>query len=416
LNKASKAAGTEQPLQRDIMKKSYTLAGLAAAGLLFAAPAMAQDVKLGFLADVTGPIAGFAPTMVTAGNTAIQNVNDQGGILNGGKLSSVVADTACSADQGGPAADRLVNTEKVTAIFGAFCSGPTIAAANGAAIPGNVVMVSPSATAPAVSELKDNDLVFRDVVPDSEQGTQGAKLLLSKGIKSVALTYVNGDYGKGLADAFTAAYTAAGGKVVASVPHEDGKSDYRPEIGQLESSGADTLVIYGYENAGGGTILDQAVESGTFKQYVGGDGMAGDALVKDHKNIDGMILTKAAPAAGPAYDAYVALAKAANFDPTSTYAAQSYDAVFLLALAVEKNGSADRAGLSKAIRAITTGKGDIIMPGEWKKAVADIKAGKEISYKGASTDMLFDKNGDVPGAIEWFTIEKGAVKDQGLIK
>ena len=80
------------------MKKSYTLAGLAAAGLLLAAPAMAQDVKLGFLADVTGPIAGFAPTMVTSGNTAIQNVNDQGGILNGGKLSSVVADTACSAD------------------------------------------------------------------------------------------------------------------------------------------------------------------------------------------------------------------------------------------------------------------------------------------------------------------------------
>jgi branched-chain amino acid transport system substrate-binding protein len=398
------------------MHKTNTLLGLAAAAAIFAAaPAMAQDVKLGFIGDVTGPIAGFAPGMVQAGNLAIQNVNDQGGILNGGKLSEVLADTACTGDLGGPAGDRMVNTEKVTAIFGAYCSGPTIAAANTAAIPGNVVMISPSATAPTVSELADNDLVFRNVVPDSVQGVKGAELLLSKGIKTVAVTYVNGDYGKGLADAFSAAYTAAGGKVAVSVAHEDGKADYRPEVGQLEASGADTLVIYGYENAGGGTILDQAVESGTFKNYFGGDGMAGDALTKDHKNINGMILTKAAAAGGPAYDAFSALVKTINLDPTSTYAANSYDAVFLLALAIEKNGTADRAGLSKALRDVATAPGDVILPGEWSKAVADIKAGKDIDYKGASGDQEFDPKGDVPGTIEWFTVTDNVVKDEGLI-
>ena len=397
------------------MHKLNTILGLTAAAVLFAAPAMAQDVKIGFIADVTGPIAGFAPGMVTAGNTAIQNINDQGGILDGKKLVSVLADTACTGDLGGPAGDRMVNTEKVTAIFGAYCSGPTIAAANTAAIPGNVVMISPSATAPAVSELKDNDLVFRDVVPDSVQGVKGAQLLLSKGIKTVALTYVNGDYGKGLADAFSAAYTAAGGTVAVSVAHEDGKADYRPEVGQLEASGADTLVIYGYENAGGGTILDQAIESGTFKNYFGGDGMAGDALTKDHKNIDGMMLTKAAAAGGPSYDAYAALVKAASLDPASTYAANSYDDVFVLALAIEKNGTADRAGLSKALRDVATAPGEAILPGEWKKAVDLIKAGKDIDYKGASGDMEFDKVGDVPGQIEWFTVDKGVVTDKGLI-
>ncbi len=397
------------------LTKSFALTAAAAVALA-AAPALADDVKMGFLADVTGPIAGFAPGMVQAGNIAIDEVNAQGGILDGQKLVSVMADTGCSGDLGGPGADRLVNTEKVTAIFGAYCSGPTIAAANGAAIAGNVVMISPSATAPAVSELDDNDLVFRTVVPDSMQGTKGAELLLGMGIKSVAVTYVNGDYGKGLADAFKEAYEGMGGTVASFVAHEDGKSDYRPEIGQLESAGAETLVIYGYENAGGGVILDQAMESGFFTTYFGGDGMAGDALIKNHKGIDGMILTKAAPAAGPAYDAYSALVSAQDLAPDATYASTSFDAAFLLALAIEKNGSADRVGVSAALREIANEPGETILPGEWSKAVELIKAGKDINYQGASGTIEFDKNGDVPGAIEWFKIEDGAQVSQGLIK
>jgi branched-chain amino acid transport system substrate-binding protein len=404
-------------IQGETMHKSTKSLALtaAAAVILAAAPALAADVKLGFLADVTGPIAGFAPGMVQAGNIVVDQVNAQGGILGGQKLVSVTADTGCSGDLGGPGADRVVNTEQVTAIFGAYCSGPTIAAANGAAIAGNVVMISPSATAPAVSELVDNDLVFRVVVPDSEQGTKGADLLLSMGIKSVAVTYVNGDYGKGLNDAFVAAYEAKGGTVAANVAHEDGKSDYRPEIGQLESAGADTLIIYGYENAGGGVMLDQAMESGFFTNYVGGDGMAGDALVKNHKGIDGMILTKAAPAAGPAFDAYSKIVSDAGLAPDATYASTSFDAVFLLALAIEKNGSAERTGVSAALREVANAPGETILPGEWQKAVELIEAGTDIDYQGASGTIEFDDRGDVPGAIEWFKIEGGAQVSQGLI-
>lgn len=400
------------------MKTTNKLLGLAAvAALMAAAPAMAQDVKLGFLADLTGPIAGFAPGMVTAGNLAIQNINDQGGVLAGGKLSSVVADTLCDGSGGGPGGDRMVNTEKVTAIFGAYCSGPVISAANTAAIPGNVVMITPSGTAPAISDLADNDLVFRNVVPDSEQGVKMAQLLISKGIKTVGVTYVNGDYGKGLSDAFAAAYTAAGGTIAANVAHEDGKSDYRPEIGQIEAAGADTLVILGYENAGGGTILNQAIETGSFKQFVGGDGMAGEALVtsREAAGLEGMILTRAAPAGGPAYDAFTAVAKAGNIDPAGVYVTNSYDSVFLLALAIEKNGSADRAGVSKALREVANAPGEVILPGEWKKAVELIKAGTDINYQGASGEIEFDDKGDVKGAIQNFVIQGGKIVDQGLI-
>ena len=86
----------------------------------------------------------------------------------------------------------------------------TIAVANTAGIPGNAVMISPSATAPTVTDTRrQRPRVPHDVVPDAVQGVKMAKLLLSKGIKDIGITYVNNDYGKGLADAFAAAYTAA---------------------------------------------------------------------------------------------------------------------------------------------------------------------------------------------------------------
>ncbi|QQR39345.1 ABC transporter substrate-binding protein [Devosia rhizoryzae] len=399
-----------------MFKKTLTLA-VAATTLTIAAPALAQEAKIGFLADVTGGIAGFAPGMVDGGNLAIANINEQGGILDGQDLTSVVADSGCDAGTAGPAADRLVNAENVLAIFGGFCSGSTIAGANGSAIAGNVVMISPASTAPAVAELEDNDLVFRNVVPDSIQGVKAAELLIAQGVTEVGVTYVNNDYGSGLATAFSDAFAAGGGTVLASVAHEDGKADYRPEIGQIEATGATTLVIYGYENAGGGAILNQAVEAGTFDLFMGGDGMAGDALLatRDAANLEGMILTQAAAAAGPSYDALVALAEAADQDPAATYVTNSYDAVFLLGLAIEKSGSLDRDGISAALREVANAPGETILPGEWSKAKELIAAGTDINYEGASGNIEFDDVGDVAGAINYFVVEGGTVVNKGLI-
>ena len=62
-------------------------------------------------------------------------------------------------------------------------------------------------------------------------------VLMDRGYKSVALTYTNNDYGKGLADAFQSAFEAAGGKVTISTSHEDGKADYSAEVGALAAAG-----------------------------------------------------------------------------------------------------------------------------------------------------------------------------------
>jgi len=400
-----------------ILKKTLALA-VAATALAAAVPAFAEDVKLGILGDLTGPIESLAPPIVAGAQLAFDHVNAQGGLLDGAQIVSIVGDSACDPSVAGPAADKLVNTDQVTAMVGAFCTGATIGAATAAGIPGNVVQISPSASAPALTTLDDNDLVYRTTPSDAFQGVKMAELLLSKDIKDVALTYVNNDYGKGLADVFAETFTAGGGTVSVTAAHEDGKADYRAELGQLAGSGAENLVILAYASGSGQTILRQAVETGNFTTYIGGDGMVGDDLLTgvDAAAVEGFIATRAGAYAGESADLYKKLAEDAGQDPNATYAPQAYDAAFLLALAVEKNGSADREGLSAALREVASAPGEKILPGEWEKAKALIAAGTDIDYDGAGGPVDFDEAGDVDGVIVELAVEGGQFVEKGAIQ
>ncbi|QTF93018.1 ABC transporter substrate-binding protein [Halomonas sp. BM-2019] len=400
------------------MKKSILSMAVAVSALALAGAAQAE-VKVGFLGGFTGPIESLTPPIYEGARLAVQQINEQGGILGGQTLTMPSADTTCAdASAASNAADRMVNTENVTAIVGALCTGATIAAANNAAIPGGVVMVSPASTAPAVSELDDNDLVFRTVPSDAFQGEMLAKLVLDKGIDFVAVTYVNNDYGRGLSDAFAEAFAAGGGEVAENLAHEDGRADYRSELGSLSATGAETLVVLAYADSSGQTVLRQAYEAGTFTQYVGADGMVGDSLVEavGADVLEGMIATRPGSPDLPGTELFNEAAEAAGIDPSAVFAAQAYDAAFLVALAIEQNGSAEREGLSAALRSVASEPGEVILPGEWEKAVELIAAGTEINYEGASGSHEFDENGDVAGVVVEMVVEGGTFVSKGFVE
>ena len=400
------------------MINKRTLATAVAASSLALAGMAQAEVKVGFLGGFTGGIESLTPPIFAGAQLAVAQINEQGGILGGQTLEMPSGDTTCSdASAASNAADRMVNSEQVTAIVGALCTGATIAAANNAAIPGGVLMVSPASTAPAVSELDDNDLVFRTVPSDAFQGEMLAKLLLVKGIDFVAVTYVNTDYGRGLSDAFSGAFEAGGGEIAENLAHEDNRADYRSELGSLSSSGADTLVVLAYADTSGQTVLRQAYESGMFTQYVGADGMVGDSLIEaiGADVLDGMIATRPGSPDLPGTDIFNEAATAADIDPSAVFAAQAYDAAFLVALAIEQNGSAEREGLSEALRSVSSAPGEVILPGEWEKALELIAAGTEINYEGASGSHEFDENGDVPGVVVEMVVEDGSFTGKGLV-
>ena len=389
------------------------------AGALFVQTAAVADVKIGFLGGFTGPIESLVPPMYEAAKLAVKHVNEQGGVLGGQNLAIPSGDTTCAdATAAANAADRLVNAEKVLGVVGPLCSGATISAANNAAIPGGVVVVSPASTSPAITTMDDKDMVFRTTPSDAYQGAVMARLLMAKGIDDIAITYVNNDYGKGFADSLDAAFKGAGGTVSAKEAHEDKKADYRSELGSLASSGAGTLVVLAYGDGSGQTIIRQALEGGDFNKFVGGDGMVGDALVEaiGGDRLEGMISTRPGTPEIPGADKFKMASEAADLDPNAVFAAQSYDAAFLLALAIEKNGKAERAGLNAALREVASAPGEVIMPGEWSKAAELIKAGKDVNYEGAAGSHEFDDAGDVAGVIEEMVVRDGKFHIAGIAK
>ena len=382
--------------------------------------AQAQDVvKIGLAGGFTGPIASLATPMADAAQMAADQINAAGGVLKGGKIELVRGDSACNPQNAVDAVGKLVNVDQVVAVFGPMCSGAFNAAASSVTIPAGVLQISASATAPTVSTLDDKDLAFRVVPSDAYQGEASARNLLAKGIKKVAVTYVNGDYGLGLAEAFKTAYEAGGGTITGFQGHEDAKASYRSELATLAGGGADTLVVFAYANSSGLTVMRQALENGFFSKFVAGDGMKADSLVKElgADNLKNLVIS--APAALPDTPAKALFDKAYAARGGSTdgvFVGQSYDSVFLLGLAIEKAGSADRAKVAKALREVAMAPGEPILPGEWEKAKKLIAEGKDIDYKGVTGDHEFDKNGDVPGQFAEYVVKDGALVQAAMLK
>jgi branched-chain amino acid transport system substrate-binding protein len=90
--------------------------------------------------------------------------------------------------------------------------------------------------------------------------------------------------------------------------------------------------------------------------------------------------------------------------------------MMLTALAIEQAGSTDRTKIRDALRQICCAPGEVIEPGEWAKAKADIAAGKKINYEGASGDCDFDEYGNVKGVYGHYVIENGTFKLVELLR
>jgi branched-chain amino acid transport system substrate-binding protein len=380
---------------------------LAAAALLGAGAtaAAAQDVNFGLLGGITGPIAAMAPAIIDAGRLAFTHVNEQGGLLDGRKINAVVGDGGCNPQAGGDAAAKLVNVDRVVAIAGAHCSGETIAAANAVTIPAGVVLVSPASTSPAVTGLQDNDTVFRAVPSDNYQGAALARTLKAQGYGPIAVTYLNNDYGKGLAEAFKTEYERLGGVVAAFAAHEEGKASYRAELAELDRSGADTLAIFDYGSGSGLVILREGIENDFFPRFVGGDGMKDSSIIGQigQANLGALVVSAPTGEGGDALERFNALQIAAGGDPNSVFVTSGYDAAFLIALAFE-HAKGDAKAMPASLRAVATAPGEAVFPGEWAKAKALIAAGTDIDYKGAAGDHEFDAAGDVPGSFGLFKV------------
>ena len=377
------------------------------AGAAFAA-GHASEAKVGVILGYTGPIESLTPMMADSAELALKEINDSGKFLDGVTLVPVRADSTCvDSAAATAAAERLVTTDGVVAIMGADCSGVTGAVLSNVAVPNGIPMVSPSATSPALSTAEDNGLFFRTAPSDARQGAVLAGILADRGITSVAVTYTNNDYGKGLADSFAENFTAAGGTITLSAPHEDGKADYSAEVGALASAGGDLLAVFGYSDQGGKGMIQASLDTGAFDTFMMGDGMYGDALLADlGADMEGSF--GAVPwSQGAGADAFKAITEAAGVNGESSFTRESYDAAALIAMAMMKGGEATSAAVAANLLDVANAPGEPILPGELGKALEILAAGGDVDYVGATNVELIGP-GEAAGTYRYYEVKGGA--------
>ena len=381
------------------------------AAFAFAGAASAEDIKIGIILGFTGPLESITPNMALGAEMAMAEVNAVGTLMGGGHtVSSLRGDSTCvDAAAATAAAERLVTADKVSAIMGADCSGVTGAILQNVARPNGIAMISPSATSPALSTAEDDGLFFRTAPSDARQGVVMTEIILEKGIKSVAVTYTNNDYGKGLAESFAAAFTAAGGTVTINTPHEDGKADYSAEVGALASAGGEVLVVAGYTDQGGKGIIQASLDSGAFDRFVLPDGMVGQALVDSiGPGLTGSFGQYPGTDSKGA-EIFQGMAKAAGWDGTSAFAPESYDAAALIMLAMHKAKSSKSADFKAHVMDLANAPGEPILPGELGKAIEILNAGGDIDYIGATAVELIGP-GESAGNYREIEIKDGKIE------
>ncbi len=377
------------------------------ATVLMTGMASAEEVKLGVLFGYTGPIESLTGNMTGGVELAVKEVNESGIFLNGDTMSIAKADSTCIDSAAATAAgERLITAEGVKGIVGADCSGVTGAVLQNVARPNGIVMISPSATSPALTSAEDDGLFFRTAPSDAREGEIMADILTEKGVKSIAMTYTNNDYGKGLSDAIASAFEAKGGKVTINASHEDGKADYSAEVAALAAAGGDLLVVAGYLDQGGKGIIQASLDTGAYTTFGLPGGMVGDNLpIAIGPGLDGSY-GQVAQSDSEGSKTLATMATAAGFDSTSPYSTESYDAAALFALAMQAAGSANPADYKAKVLEVANAPGEKIYPGEIAKGLQLIKDGVDIDYEGGSAVELIGP-GESAGRYREFEIKGG---------
>ena len=393
------------------MKKLFIAAFMIVSSFGTNVMADGHAIKMGIILGFTGPIESLTPAMAGSAELAFKEASDSGSLLGGKKIEVVRADSTCVDSAAATAAAEGVISQGVAAIMGADCSGVTGAIASNVAVPNGVVMISPSATSPGLTTLDDKGFFFRTAPSDARGGQILADVTKDRKVKSVAITYTNNDYGKGLADVYKAAVEAHGIKVTTVTAHEDGKADYSSEVATLASAGGDAVAVIGYLDQGGKGIIQASLDSGAFDKFILSDGMIGQSLVdtfgKDLKKSFGSMPGSTGKGAG----VFGNVAKAAGIDNSGPYTGESYDAAALIVLAMQAGGSADRASIAKNVMDVANGPGTKIYPGELKKGLDLLAKGKKVDYEGA-TGVSFTSVGEAEGSFLEKEIKGGKFKNK----
>jgi branched-chain amino acid transport system substrate-binding protein len=333
-------------------KWAITAGILATLGIAFLGVATAGDtIKLGVAGPHSGDLASYGIPTTKAAELVVKEINAKGGVL-GKQVELLVEDDVCKPEVAANTAAKLVS-EKVDVVLGHICSGATKAAL-GTYKDAKVIVMSPSATNPALTQSGDYPNFYRTIASDDMQAKLGVDFTLNTlKAKKIAVIHDKGDYGKGFAE-FAKKFIDESGGMGETVLFEGitpGAVDYSAIVQKIKRSKAEA-VIYGGYHPEASKIVTQMRKKKMNIHFVSDDGVKDDTFIKVAKEFaEGVYASGPRDTSKlPLYQAAVeAHKKAYGKDPGAFYK-EAYSAALALLNAIEKAGSTDYAALEKALR------------------------------------------------------------------
>lgn len=242
-----------------------------------AGEANSNEIKIGMITPLTGPVATFGVSAKEGAQLAVKEINDKGGI-NGKKIKLVVEDDEADQTKSVNAYNTLVDNEKVVAMLGPVTSGATLAVVPNAT-QNKMPLLTPTATEPNVTKV-GGEYTFRACYLDSYQGETLAKYAKEINKKNAAVLYnVGSDYSKGIAESFKKQFESDGGKVTEFLTYNDKDKDFNAQLTKIKNANPDTILLPDYYNVSA-LIAKNARDLGINATLLGVDGWESEDLIK----------------------------------------------------------------------------------------------------------------------------------------
>lgn len=327
-----------------------------------------DTIKIGGLAPLTGNVSVYGVATNNGIKMAVDEINKAGGVL-GKQIEYIVYDEKGDPIEAVNAYNKLVQDDKIIALIGDVTSKPTIAVAQ-KAVKDRIPMITATGTTADITKAGDN--VFRACFIDPYQGELMAEYAAKKlNAKTAAIIYDNGDdYSTGVADAFEKEAKEAGITITNKEAYQPGSVDFKSQLTKIKAGNPDVLMIPVYYSDVA-LIAAQAKDIGIKSKLLGADGWDGVLEKIDKSNLDAVKDCYFCSQYSPENKDE----KLQNFlkqytekykSEANMFAVLGYDALGMMAAAINKAGSVDSEKIIEAL--------------------------KNLEYKGLTGSTTFDEN------------------------
>ena len=314
----------------------------------------AETVKIGGIGPLTGDYANYGISVKQGVELAIKEINAAGGI-GGQQIELSFQDSQGDPESAANAYGKLMDWGMQLSLGGVF-SGET-ATVVAAAKDDDIILLTPSGSSDAI--LEGNDKAFRVCFNASYQGVAAADFVVEhKLADKVAVLYQSDyDYSVGLYEAFKAECEAKNIQIVeVQTFTESTKTDFTTQINKLLDADVKVIFIPIYAEPAS-TFLTQAKgKFGDDVYFFGADGLDGilGKVAQDVTIADNVLMLTpfAADSTEADIQAFVKAYQEAYKSTPDQFAADGYDAIYILKAAVEKAGSTSGAAVAKVMQEI----------------------------------------------------------------